>query len=314
MGKQHWMKFFPSDWRSDSALRSCSAAARGLWIDMIAFMHEADPRGSLLIGGQSPTPAKLAALCAMTVDETVVLLAELEGAGVFSRKKNGIIFSRRMERDEAVSRKASLSGRMGGNPVLKHSNNMNTEKESSENLSRIKGESAELRDGVTPEDTTEKQEPLKHNDKPRSYMLEAREERKKGKVGPLRREPTPSISAQNDQTEQAIVRAWNSLADEADLAKVQRLTGPRLSKLYKRLAEIGGLEGWYQACDEIRQSRFLRGDNNRGWKINFDFMLSQTSLTKLMEGNYRDRARQNSELNDALHELMEDVSNGRKLR
>ena len=210
MGKQHWMKFFPSDWRSDSALRSCSAAARGLWIDMIAFMHEADPRGSLLIGGQSPTPAKLAALCAMTVDETVVLLAELEGAGVFSRKKNGIIFSRRMERDEAVSRKASLSGRMGGNPVLKHSNNMNTEKESSENLSRIKGESAELRDGVTPEDTTEKQEPLKHNDKPRSYMLEAREERKKGKEKEINKKKEIIIYGKNHR-DLKIIEKYNQL-------------------------------------------------------------------------------------------------------
>lgn len=36
-----WLKFYPTDWRSDPALKMCSLAARGLWIEMIALMHEA---------------------------------------------------------------------------------------------------------------------------------------------------------------------------------------------------------------------------------------------------------------------------------
>ena len=31
-----WMKFYPSDWRSDAALRTVSSAARGLWMDMLS--------------------------------------------------------------------------------------------------------------------------------------------------------------------------------------------------------------------------------------------------------------------------------------
>ena len=44
-----WMKFYTADWRSDPALRMCSMAARGLWVEMICLMHEATPYGQLLI-------------------------------------------------------------------------------------------------------------------------------------------------------------------------------------------------------------------------------------------------------------------------
>jgi len=50
--KQPWLKFFPSDWRADPALRMCSLAARGLWIEMLCLMHEARPHGSLLVNGK----------------------------------------------------------------------------------------------------------------------------------------------------------------------------------------------------------------------------------------------------------------------
>lgn len=39
-------------------------------------------------------------------------------AGVFDRRKNGVIVSRRMERDENLSRKNRANGQKGGNPNL----------------------------------------------------------------------------------------------------------------------------------------------------------------------------------------------------
>ena len=99
MDENPWMKFYPADWRADPRLRVCSAAARGLWIDMLCVMHEADPRGSLLINGQTIADKQLAMLTGIPLDEAVLLLGELEGSGVFSREGNGTIFSRRMRRD-----------------------------------------------------------------------------------------------------------------------------------------------------------------------------------------------------------------------
>lgn len=117
--KKPWLKFFPNDWLSDPTLRICTPAARGLWIDCVALMHQADPYGYLLINGTPPSERQLAVLTAMTIDEVQTLLAELETAGVYSRTEDGIIYSRRMVRDHRISEKNRTNGALGGNPKLK---------------------------------------------------------------------------------------------------------------------------------------------------------------------------------------------------
>lgn len=120
--KKPWMKFYPNDWRADPALRMCSLAARGLWMEMLAIMHEADPRGSLVVKGNAPTNQQLALLVGSTAEDVEQLLSELESAGVFSRKRSGIIYSRRMETDEIKARKNQENGKKGGNPNIGNHN------------------------------------------------------------------------------------------------------------------------------------------------------------------------------------------------
>lgn len=98
-----WFKFYPGDWRADPALRSCSVAARGLWMEMLCIMHEAKPRGSLLINGLPVSGKQLAMLVGIPLKDTLALLGELAGAGVFSREDGGTIYSRRIRRDEERS-------------------------------------------------------------------------------------------------------------------------------------------------------------------------------------------------------------------
>jgi hypothetical protein len=116
--KLPWMKFYPADWRADPALRMCSLAARGLWMEMLSIMHEADPRGSLLINGKAIGAKQLASLCGATLRETIALLTELEAAGVFSHAEDGTIFSRRMKRDDEKAEQDKANGKAGGNPRL----------------------------------------------------------------------------------------------------------------------------------------------------------------------------------------------------
>lgn len=114
-----WLKFYPSDWRADPALRMCSLAARGLWMEMLCLMHEAVPRGSLLVNGQPVNEKQLAALCGVSLRDVVACLAQLGEAGVFSREDNRTIYSRRMRRDEEKAERDKANGRGGGNPGLK---------------------------------------------------------------------------------------------------------------------------------------------------------------------------------------------------
>ena len=90
------------------------------------------------------------------------------------------------------------------------------------------------------------------------------------------------------------VALWNELAAELSLPAVQRLTVERRRKLIQRLHDAGGLDGWRHALASVRGSKLLRGaipgkGGAPAWCCNFDFLISPSGFTKVMEGNYRDR-------------------------
>lgn len=98
-----WMKFYPTDWQADVALRSCSLAARGLWLEMLCIMHNSERYGHLLVNGKVPNDNAIAIICGIPADQLPDLLGELEEVGVFSRSSNGVIYSRRMVADHKKS-------------------------------------------------------------------------------------------------------------------------------------------------------------------------------------------------------------------
>jgi hypothetical protein len=115
-----WVKWHFDRWRNDEGLRMCGLAARGLWADLLAIMHGCDPYGHLSIKGREPTPKQVASMVGMTSEREVKsLLQELEDAGVFSRNNAGMIYCRRMVRDNAARIAGRQFGATGGNPALK---------------------------------------------------------------------------------------------------------------------------------------------------------------------------------------------------
>jgi hypothetical protein len=110
--------------------------------------------------------------------------------------------------------------------------------------------------------------------------------------------PTPSAGAPIDLFPGAAVvqladpvadavKAWNDLAKAADLPIVRLITSARRTALRLRLKECGGIEGWQAVLATIAATPGLLGQNDRGWKADFDFLLQQKSFTKLREGGYR---------------------------
>ena len=116
--KRPSFQFYPSDWLRDTALRTCSVGARGLWIDMICYMHEGNPYGVLKVGNKVILTPNLAAMIGATLEDTEGWLHELESAGVFDRGENGEIMSRRMIRDENLRNIRASGGKLGGNPAF----------------------------------------------------------------------------------------------------------------------------------------------------------------------------------------------------
>jgi hypothetical protein len=139
-----WLKFYPTDWRADPALKMCSLAARGLWIEMIALMHEASPYGHLVVSGHSPTDTQLAVLAGALPGQVSELLGELESAGVFSRTREGVIYSRKMTRTAKKAAIARKNGKNGGNPTLRKESE-NPASDNQNTTDRVKPQKPEAR-------------------------------------------------------------------------------------------------------------------------------------------------------------------------
>lgn len=106
-------QYYWGDWWKDKGLHSCSLTARGLWHEMNCLMHEGEPYGHLTLNGRPMTVAQLANQCRISASQCAKLLRELEDAGVPSRTPDGVIFSRRMVRDEASRNARAEGGKLG---------------------------------------------------------------------------------------------------------------------------------------------------------------------------------------------------------
>lgn len=84
----------------------------------------------------------------------------------------------------------------------------------------------------------------------------------------------------------SIVGAWNSLS-EYGIAQVKRIVDGsiRAKQLKARISQYGE-DAIIEAIDRIRRSKFLQGDNNRGWIITFDWFIKPSNFAKVYEGNY----------------------------
>ena len=107
-----------------------------------------------------------------------------------------------------------------------------------------------------------------------------------------------ALSAPEPASELAeAVAAYNEAADDAGWPKVQKMTPSRSKALKARLRDCGGIEGWRFAMDKGKASDFLCGRTPKPWSgFGFDWITKQANFTKLMEGNYDNRA--NGPVND----------------
>lgn len=112
--KRPAFQFYPGDWRKDVELRSCSVAARGLWIDLLCIAHECEPYGHLVLNGKPMTAAKIAGqIGGITAAQTQRLIDELLDNGVARQLEDGTLYSKRMVEDERVRNARAEGGKSG---------------------------------------------------------------------------------------------------------------------------------------------------------------------------------------------------------
>ena len=65
------------------------------------------------------------------------------------------------------------------------------------------------------------------------------------------------------------------------------LSDDRKVKVKARLKEHPDIDWWRTLFKKLSTSKFLRGENDRGWRCSFDFLIkNSTNALKIYEGNY----------------------------
>tara|TARA_R110000751_G_scaffold272625_1_gene372828 strand:- start:459 stop:1322 length:864 start_codon:yes stop_codon:yes gene_type:complete len=112
-------------------------------------------------------------------------------------------------------------------------------------------------------------------------------------------------SATTDPVKEA-VSDWNLLADKLNLPKVERLSPTRRKKWLANYGN-GSADRWGRVLVAVGLSGFCQGENDRGWKADFDFVVTTSKIDKLLEGSY-DGQKPESALRQAARNIVREIN------
>ena len=91
---------------------------------------------------------------------------------------------------------------------------------------------------------------------------------------------------------ESVQEQWNSFAQQNGLSEIRSLSKKRVSNIKSRLKEKAFKLD--EIFSQIEKSPFLRGKNERGWKVDFDFVFGSTNnYLKILEGKYNGKRNSN---------------------
>ena len=115
--------------------------------------------------------------------------------------------------------------------------------------------------------------------------------------------PSPGPTT-TDPPETEAWRHWQEVARLEGWPEAGFLNSHRRLQLQARLATCGGIEGWKLALDKARDAEFLRGPDGKPQRwFDLDWLLDERKFTRLMEGRYAERHRNDSKPGDILAAL-----------
>ena len=85
-------------------------------------------------------------------------------------------------------------------------------------------------------------------------------------------------------TSKVMVHTYNQIAEKIGIPQCQKITPARA----KSLARITPGE-WSASIRKLEQSAFCRGENDKAWTADIDFLLQPKTRQRLLEGKYDDR-------------------------
>lgn len=85
-------------------------------------------------------------------------------------------------------------------------------------------------------------------------------------------------------------RDWNKIASTDGLRSCKALSKSRRIAAAARIRENPDEDYWQKVIMRIARSLFCCGENDRGWKADFDFLVRRDTHLKVLEGKYDNRA------------------------
>jgi hypothetical protein len=100
------------------------------------------------------------------------------------------------------------------------------------------------------------------------------------------KEPPPPLNIEG------LIETWNQICAPL-LPQVMSLPERRKGTIRARMKDRPELEEWKTIFQRVISSPFLRGENDKGWRADFDWCLNVNNLAKIVEGKYDDRKNPN---------------------
>lgn len=262
---QPYITLYVQDYLSDENLSKCSLAAQGAYMRILCVLHKSETYGGILFGNlfkQNLDASRyfatvLAKQTGIEIREISQIIDELLFYRVLKvGEKDGVpfLYQSRMIRDSELSIKRSQSAKKGGgNPALSSKNAKNLFKQNNKQGDKL---------------NTEDENDNENED----------EKEKEGGSG----EEKTKIDFS------AVIDLFHRCCP--GFPKVTKLTESRKGKIRVRLGEMGGMELAEAVFRKMAASKFLNGDNDRGWKATFDWVMeNDKNWVKVSEGQYDDR-------------------------
>lgn len=123
--------------------------------------------------------------------------------------------------------------------------------------------------------------------------------------------PSPPKGGSSPEIDAAL-EAYSETAKRAGLAEVRIFSAARRKKL-GAILKAHGLETWREVLRHVEASNFCRGINERGWKVDLDFLLQGPSFVSILEGKYENRKshRTTAPPERSMDDALDDFVNGK---
>jgi phage_rep_org_N: phage replisome organizer, putative, N-terminal region len=102
------------------------------------------------------------------------------------------------------------------------------------------------------------------------------------------------LEIENRVNYQQIADMYNNTC--VSFPKITKLSEAR-KKAIKARMKVYSLDDFKKLFEMAESSSFLKGQNNRNWSANFDWLIKDTNMAKVLDGNYEDKEHKRGDCN-----------------